>query len=551
MRSHALPNLRRVTAAAAVGTVLLGLSAHSAPSAHPQASPTSLAPAVAFVRWLPCDQVLGNAPPVDPKVADCAVRSVPRDHSRPADGTVEVVMLRHKARNPGHRRESLFVNPGGPGQSGLHFAYRAEKYLTGEVLARYDVIGFDPRGVGQSAAVKCFTSQEEADAARGERIRAPRTPAETATTIRADRAYTDACARDAGPLLPHVTTADVARDLDLLRQGVKAPRLNFAGFSYGSMIGATYTNLFPRHTGALILDGNIDPLLRMTDGPAYDRRRADGAEDVLRAFLRDCVRADERCAFGDGSPATALNAIHDRLRQGPLTLPGGGTVDSGSFSDQVLGALSDGDLTGLATSLKALQAVMDGSNSPGDTTPARLFRVRSDHEDQNHESRNHEIQKHEAAKPRSAYRGDDSGDAVNCSEKPYPRRVGTWSERAASWERTSPTFGRAQAFDSLPCATWPVRPQDTAAYTGPWDRPVARTALVVGNRLDPVTPHLFAERMADRLANARLLTADMYGHTAMGLNTCVDELATRYLIDGDLPRPGTVCPANEPPFGSP
>jgi hypothetical protein len=155
-----------------------------------------------------------------------------------------------------------------------------------------------------------------------------------------------------------------------------------------------------------------------------------------------------------------------------------------------------------------------------------------------------------APEKRTAYRGNDSGNAVNCGEKPYALPAGTWPALAERWERTSPTFGRSQAFDALPCATWPVRAGDnTGAYTGPWNRPVARTALVIGNRFDPVTPYSFAETMAARLADARLLGADMYGHTAMGLNACVDRLATRYLTEGDVPPDGTVCPADAPPFG--
>ncbi|MFC9502574.1 alpha/beta hydrolase [Streptomyces sp. NPDC057002] len=518
MPCRAAPAHRRTTRLAAVCAAALALLTCPGPTARAEQ------PQPPRVRWLPCDQVLKPAPPLDPEVADCAVRQVPRDHARPDGDTVGVVMLRHRAKDPARRLGALFVNPGGPGQSGLHFAYRAEKFLTPEVLARYDVIGFDPRGVGQSAPVRCFTSQEAADAALAGKREAPLTPAETAATLRAERAYTRACAREAGPLLPHLSTADVARDLDLLRRSVGAERLNFAGFSYGSMIGATYANLFPRHTGALILDGNIDPLLRMTDGIEYDRQRAVAAEDVLTAFLRACASESDRCAFGEGSPTTAFEEIRDRLRKGSLTLPDGKAVDFAGLGDLVLGRLSAGDLSGLARSLDTLHAAISRTPAP-----------RS---------------KDSAAEIRTAYRGNDSGNAVNCGEKPYRLPAGAWPLLARQWERSSPTFGRSQAYDALPCATWPVRAgDDPGVHTGPWDRPLARTALVIGNRFDPVTPHSFAERMAARLADARLLTADMYGHTAMGLNVCVDRLATRYLTEGAAPAAGTVCPADTPPFG--
>ncbi len=488
------------------------------------------------MHWQPCDRILHPAPPLDPDIADCAVRQVPRDHTRPGGETVGVVMLRHRATDPARRLGSLFVNPGGPGQSGLHFAYRAQKYLTPEVLARYDVIGFDPRGVGQSAAVKCFASQEEADTALEGKREAPLTRAETAATLRAGRTYTAACARAGGPLLAHMSTADVARDLELLRRGVGADRLNFAGFSYGSMIGATYANLFPGRTGALILDGNVDPLLRMTNGLEYDRRRAAGAEEVLTAFLRRCARNQEKCAFGAGDPVAAFDAIRRRLRQGPLALPDGRTVDFGGFGEQVLGRLSAGDLPGLAGLLDALHGAVLKASAPRSKAADRQASAA--------------VPGPGPLQERSAYRGNDSADAVNCGEKPYGLRAGAWPALAERWERTSPTFGRAQAFDALPCATWPVPAgHGTGAYAGPWDRPVARTALVVGNRLDPVTPYSFAVAMAALLSDARLVGADMYGHTAMGLNKCVDRLATRYLTEGAVPAPGTVCPADAPPLG--
>jgi pimeloyl-ACP methyl ester carboxylesterase len=540
MPSRPAPAFRRTVrttaACAAACAAVLALLTYPGPTAHAEQSRQQQR-----VHWRPCDQVLKPAPPLDPDIADCAVRQVPRDHAHPAGDTVGVVMLRHRAKDPANRLGTLFVNPGGPGQSGLHFAYRAQNYLTPEVLARYDVIGFDPRGVGQSAAVKCFTSQEEADAALGGKHQPPLTPGETAATLHAERAYTDACARDGGPLLPHMSTADVARDLDLLRQGVGAERLHFAGFSYGSMIGATYANLFPRHTGALILDGNIDPLLRMTDGIEYDRQRAVGAEEVLTAFLRACAREPDRCALGEGAPAAAFDAIRHRLRQGPLTLPDGKVVDFGGFGDQVLGRLSAGDLSGLARWLHTLHAAAVSQ------TPAPSSKG-ADHVAPENPKR----AAHIAPEKRTAYRGNDSGNAVNCGEKPYPLPAGMWPVLAERWERTSPTFGRSQAFDALPCATWPVRASDnTGTYTGPWDRPVRRTALVIGNRFDPVTPYSFAESMAARLADARLVGVDMYGHTAMGLNACVDRLATRYLTEGALPAAGTVCPADAPPFGRP
>ncbi len=490
------------------------------------------------VRWLPCDQVLTGAPPVDPKVADCAVHHVPRDHSKPSQGTVKVVMLRRKASDQTRRKGSVFVNPGGPGQSGLHFAYRAETYLAPEVLARYDVIGFDPRGVGQSDPVKCFSSQDETDTASRGKLKIPVSPAEIAATLQSHAAYTDSCQRKAGPLLSHMTTLNVARDLDLLRQGIGADRLNFVGFSYGTMIGATYANVFPQQTGALVLDGNIDPLLRMTDGAEYERQRARGAEETLTAFLRSCKENNERCAFGENDPEAKFHELHEKLRHTPLVLPDGTTVDLSSFTDYVTTALSAGDLSGLARALTDLHAIIMSETALPVTGAASAFAAPIPQRGQRYCTTN------------APYRGDDSGNAVNCADKPYSGSAACRPIFAEEWEQESPVFGRWHAFEDAPCATWPVRWSDTDRYTGPWNQPTSRTVLVLGNRFDPITQHVFAERMAALLANAHLVTVDQFGHTALGNNACAEKLVSHYLLQGYVPRSGTVCPPDTPPFTS-
>jgi pimeloyl-ACP methyl ester carboxylesterase len=522
---------RRVLAALGVTAVMI--------LTPPAQSARATGTAATAPAWQSCAAVIGV--PLDPAVADCARMVVPLDHSGGQPGTTEVVMLRRRATDTVHRIGSLFVNPGGPGVSGLHLAYRAERLLAPEVVSRYDVIGFDPRGVGQSAPLKCFQDQERYEAAVAGRVLAPVSRAEITATVRAARHITAACADNAGPLLGKVSTASVARDLDLMRQAVGEEHLNFVGLSYGTLIGATYLNMFPSRVGAMVLDANVDPSLRMRDGLEYDRQRTHGFEAALGAFLDRCA-AEPACAFRDGDPHARMAQLRTWLRRGPITLADGSKVTFSTF----VGGLADGlavtaELPDLARSLADLWAAGPGG---GDHPVTR--QVRGAGRFSAPSGRTAEA----ADQAGTPYRLDDSELAVNCLDKPYPRSA-VWSKLADRWEHTAPTFGRMVAFEGVPCATWPVPWWTAARYTGPWDRAAARRPLVIGNLHDPVTQFAFSRRMARQLDGATLVGVDLIGHTALGLNRCADAATTGYLVDGRLPRSGTMCPADGPVFPGP
>ena len=472
-------------------------------------------------RWQDCVELIGI--PVDPAVADCAVQHVPRDHARPFDGTVAIVMLRRRATDPAHREGTLFVNPGGPGASGLHTAYRAERFLDPEVLARHDVIGFDPRGVNTSSALKCYLSQEEYLADTAGRTPVPVGADETVRTMRSTAGYTRACARNAGTLLAHTTTLNAARDLEALRRALGVEQLGYIGFSYGTLLGATYANLYPRRVKAMVLDGNVDPALRSANGVEYDRRRAAGTELALKEFIRRCAVAGSACPFGGDDPQRTFDRVRDRLRTVPLTMPDSTTMTLSRFTAVVADSLATPSRhSSLARTLAELDQAVDAAPS------ARTA---------------------ETAKAAAPYRGDDSETAYNCLDKPYPSTPALWPVLAARWERESPTFGRMAAFESLPCATWPVRWWESDRYTGPWNRHTDQPVLVIGNRFDPTTQYRFAERMAAALGNSRLVSVDMIGHTALGLSRCVDDITTAYLLGRGVPPRGAAdCRPDTEPF---
>ncbi|WP_203912648.1 alpha/beta hydrolase [Rhizocola hellebori] len=456
---------------------------------------------------------------------------------------ISIAMLRRRATDPARRIGSLFVNPGGPGTSGLHMAYRAERILAPDVVARYDIIGFDPRGVGLSGAVKCFESQEQYEQTFASRLVVPVTKAEVTAAMRAYRDYALLCAGNAGPLLPHLTTLNVARDLDLMRSSVGEEHLNFVGLSYGTMIGATYANLYPERVRAMVLDGNVDPQLRTHNGLEYDRQRAAGLELVLNAFLDYCTAAGSSCAFSEGDVRAKFVLLRERLRQGPVVLPDGTQVTLSNFTGRLVDGLSvAAQLPELARSLADLyELVQQGTegrreSGPTDVGSAGWFAIPAA-----------DVAGRETT-GETPYRFGDSGQGFNCLDKPYPPAPTVLPVLARLWEHESPTFGRMHAFEGVPCTVWPVHWWNADRFSGPWNRNTAETVLLLGNRYDAITRYDFARSMASHLANATLVTVDSFGHTALGLNECADEISTRYLLHGELPSPGMTCSANSPAF---
>lgn len=308
-----------LVSALTLGTVITGLGTASA---QPEA-----ASAVRPASWGPCaEDVLAEIPAAERARVSCAVQTVPVDHSRPRGDKTGIAMMKRPAGDPAKKIGSLFINPGGPGGAGMIYSAYGGSFFTPEILEKFDLIGFDPRGVGRSAPLRCFRTWEEAGAVAEGWYALPITKAEIDSTIRQSKVYTDYCGINAGPLLDHMSTEAVARDLDVMREAVGDRQLTFVGFSYGTLLGATYANIFPSKSRALVLDGNVDPRLRLNDGAQYDRERARGFEIALDAMLERCDSVGvERCAFAGGA-RKKFDDIRENLRKGPTTLPDGQQV---------------------------------------------------------------------------------------------------------------------------------------------------------------------------------------------------------------------------------
>ncbi|HEU5109761.1 MAG TPA: alpha/beta hydrolase [Micromonosporaceae bacterium] len=484
------------------------------------AAPTTSTPAPT---WTPC-VVLEDFPEVE-----CAVVRVPLDHDRPSGETIGIALARRPADDQARRIGSIFVNPGGPGGPGRFLAAVAEYFFAPEVLERFDIVGFDPRGIGASDPLQCFATDAEAEALLNQMTDVPVTATEIRDTLRANYAYTEGCKRGAGPLLNHMSTLNVAKDLDRLRAAVGDDRLNYVGYSYGTLIGATYANLFPGRVRAMVIDGNVDPHQRTNDRLVNKFERAGGFEIALSGFLRECDAAGPACAFSGGARAK-FDRLRDRFREGPVTLPDGTVL----VLDDLIGFIG-GVMYSVASfpdAASTLQEVYTLVFEP--PAGARLGRSPSLEPPA---GRNWKTDAY-------SFNGVDSFLAVNCADAPLPRVPALYPGFAVAFEAAHPTFGRAEAFSEVACANWP---RVEERYAGPWDRRTARTVLVVNPTFDPATRYSFAQRMTRQLGNARLLTLDGFGHSS-SFSACVTGWYTRYLLAGDLPPVGTRCAQDLPPF---
>jgi pimeloyl-ACP methyl ester carboxylesterase len=478
----------------------------------------------------------------------CASVQVPLDYDKPDGKKIDVAAIRHLAAEPTRRTGSLVVNPGGPGGPGTVVLPLMYDLLPAQVRDQYDIVSFDPRGVGRSDGLQCFASADAENKLLGPW--AAGFPVGGAQITSFDQAYQrlDAhCASEGGAILSHMSTGDVARDMDVIRRALGERLLNYYGISYGTVLGATYANLFPSHTGNMVLDGNVSPAA-WADGdanvPTELRMGSDAASaQTMRSFLQMCGSAAVGgCAFFAGSPAatTAKYAtLLRRLMSRPVTVGSQSytytsTVEVvGDFLYTTSAEPSIGQ-PGWQAGAQLLESIWDATGrTAGTAAPSSASASASS----------------PAADASQPYNGIEQELGVECTDSPDPADPAAYATQALLAEQKSGAFGPMWAWRTEACSSWPGDGKDR--YTGPWNRLTASPVLVVGNTGDPATPYPNSVTMAKVLARGRLLTVDQYGHTAL-LNSdpCATSYITRYLLTGVLPRTGTVCAQQAQPFGA-
>ena len=489
------------------------------------------------VSWSNCFSELGPF--------QCGTVQVPLDYDSRNGAKISVALVRLPATDPARRIGSLFLNPGGPGGSGVDFTLFAGPFLfTDEVRARFDLVGFDPRGISRSTALRCFGNPKQW-APVFTPFAFPLTAEEEQIWMAADLYLVDACAQRGGKIIDHMSTANVARDLDVLRDAVGDAKLSYYGVSYGSMLGQTYANMFPGNFRALVIDGVLDPIAWANVGgaiPFSTRLRSDaGAIATLNEFFRLCDAGGARCAFGPNSAARYAAMANKLLTDGPVTItfPDGSTTDLNysTLIGQTLGPLYDSlgweqfdDLLAFVAG-QVLGTPLSARLAP--RTAPELWRPGY-------------ITKRGFPQYQNLLEGFP---AVACSDSDNPDSYAAWSAAAAAANVQFGYFGPLWTWITSICAKWPGA--DADRYVGPFNKPTANPVLVVGNLFDPATRYEGAVTAHNLLPNSALLTVHGWGHTSLFLSRCADGAIARYLIDLATPPPGTVCEQDHVPFTAP
>ena len=504
--------------------------------------------------------------------AQCAMVALPLDYDQPLGPTTRVAVLRLKASDPARRIGTLFVNPGGPGGSGVELAAAAREFLSPEVRARFDVVGFDPRGTNLSSNVRCWPDAAARSVAlHGLDPAFPWGTAQEGAAVRSAQAFGSACSA-AGPavLAGSVSTAEVARDMDVLRRMVGDRRLTYLGFSYGTYLGEVYAGLFPDRVRAMALDGVLDPVAwagtRRTRSIPLTTRigSAQGTATALSRILRRCRAAGPAyCGLAaKGDPVELYDDLLRSVKVRPIAMHDNGFALRYTYAD-VVSTVTDmlyspfgyADVDSFTSFLLEVRAAS--------TTPAtRAAAVRGLHRlsvkyagfgtAQGPSATVRAAWARATGTPVAGYpNGPEAFQAVLCTDGLHPARAGRWPALATAADDGTRGFRRLWAWESAPCArtTWTVADED--AYRGLFDRRTADPVLVVGTVNDPATPYAGAVSTAERLPKARLLTSVSWGHTALGASACVDTAIERYLLRKRLPRKGTRCRGDVQPFDVP
>lgn len=502
--------VRQAAAVTTAGALLAAGSVTAAVAAPaitgPAVAPADLAPFYAqTLTWRPCADGM-----------TCAWLTVPLDYADPAGSTVRLRIARVTATGPAEQRQgSLVVNPGGPGASGTEFASYVASSVVPSVARAFDVVGFDPRGVGESAPITCMTGVQTTRWLRADP--SPDTAAEERRLMSLARRLGQGCLRMSPEVARHVGTEDTVADLDILRQALGDERLNWFGFSYGTYLGTLFAERFPDRVGRFVLDGAVDPSLDVME---ISRGQSTGFQRAMRRFAADCS-GRSTCPYGGSTNAVlrGINRLLDRVDAAPMATRGPRDLVQAEALTALFYSMYSPTIW---SSLRlALRQAANGNGSGlqfiADFATERIGPNRY------------------ASNMASAF------PAIACWDSPSPPGAGGLKAAARTWSRGVgvPEMARAMSWGNAPCSQWyghaiRVPAPATTTTTSP--------ILVVGTTYDPATPYEWAVQLSRQLHTSTLLTYRGDGHTASGAGSrCIDGAVSAYLLTGVLPAAGTVC----------
>ena len=450
---------------------------------------------------------------------ECSELRVPIDYEDLSVGTFRISVLRAAARDQDNRLGSIVVNPGGPGGSGVDYAYNADYIFSPDITDVYDVVGFDPRGVAMSEPISCFTPEElDANLASDSK---PDNDAEIAATLEESQRFAEKCAENTEHL-EHFTTMETARDMDILRAALGETKLNYVGKSYGTYLGTLYADIFPNKVGRFVLDGAVDPNIPMKE---QNLSQAIGFDRALAAFVKDCATQSD-CPF-TGTPAQAQATIITTLQAAaiaPLPQKDPADGDDRIITESII-------IIGMASSLyddvdgwpKLRQAFSESAQNHGDT----FLQLADEYSGRN---------------PDGTFRSNDfdSGAVIDCLDWKDRRTVDQYKADAQEFAAKAPVFGPYIAFSGVHCQFFPQPTTQRAPNT----LTEIKTApiIVIGTIRDPATPYTWSVSLAKIFTGSRLISLDADGHTGHGRGSaCVDDAVDAFLLEGTLPSANLSC----------
>jgi pimeloyl-ACP methyl ester carboxylesterase len=450
---------------------------------------------------------------------ECAMVTIPVDWDDFDAGNATIAVAKHVA--SGTAQGTLFVNPGGPGGSGYDFVRDSASYaVSSAVLADYDIVGWDPRGVGRSTAVQCLNGADTDELLYGTYESPYFTQGWIDDLTEQEATFAAACAANTGAFLGHVDTVSTAKDLELLRQLVGSPKLDYLGYSYGTFIGAMYAELFPTTVGRMVLDGAVDPKLDAFDELVVQMA---GFESAFRAYMADCL-GHSACPFTGSVPVALGQArtVLDTVDGKHLVSSDGRTLDSATLGTGIAESMySESYWPYLTTAFSALRT--------GDPDPAFLL-----------------ADAYNRRTGPGRYDGNsfEVYTAVVCLDNDFAADTSSTLDRLDEIDAAAPTIGRFIAIDDFAaldtvCSEWPYPP---AVEPETYDAVGAPPIIVIGTSNDPATPLAWSQSLARQLSSGVLVTVTGEGHTSYNKgNRCVDRIVDGYLLDGSVPAAASTC----------
>jgi pimeloyl-ACP methyl ester carboxylesterase len=522
--------IRRISQLSVAGIVLLATACTGSPhrpapttsaartsasssSATPSASPTAIPASIEFSDCSTQFQAAINNAKAKTMNFSCGKLTVPLDYRQPTGSSTQlfVVRIHSKGQRPADRIGSLLVNPGGPGGSGVNLAAGLVGALSDAIFARFDLVGFDPRGVGLSGPLQCISDKQKDQLAAADPD--PRTAAGRASARQSAQAVVRGCVAKYGSALGHYNTEETAHDMDLIRQAVGDSKLNYLGFSYGTRLGAAYAHQFPTRIRAAVLDGAVDPV---ADELTTDERQTKAFEDAFDQFAADCLARPACAALG--APRATVEALIAAADRTPIKSSKKGETRTATGGIVTLGVLSAlYDQSQWPTLGNALVAARRGDS-------AGLFALADNYLERD---------------PSTGHYSNilDANLAINCNDSTLKVTDALVAARAAQWVAKYPIFGRNAVSSLYSCYSWPASGHPLPPASAPGAPPI----LVIGTVHDPATPYAAAGVLAKALGSGKLLSWDGEGHTAYPKTACIRAKVDGYLISDVVPT-GASCP---------